>query len=219
MKPIRSPLFVLVLFTLPATLAQPAGFEVARFRGKQETTAPHLTKQGPDVIDGRAAEGPDSLFERPAAVTLAELAARRTRGVSAVEVNDYAPGHYTGALTPSPPHADMNAQEGRGGLLEETIPSGSSSATKPVTARCWSCPAAPPCATSSSKATWANAELFNNMGRKEKNSFVDIIQSGPRRGLGAVDLFRRQHERRHDSPACAGRRIISPIPTDWSCAG
>ena len=37
---------------------------------------------------------------------MAELAKRTTPGVSAVEVNDYAPGHYTGALTPSPPHAD-----------------------------------------------------------------------------------------------------------------
>jgi len=55
--------------------------------------------------------GPDPLFEKPAPVTRAEIAKRSTRGVSALEVNDYAPGHYTGALTPSPPHADMNARK------------------------------------------------------------------------------------------------------------
>src|SRR5208283_2627486 len=30
--------------------------------------------------------------------------------VSIREVDDYAPGHYKGRLTPSPPHADMNAK-------------------------------------------------------------------------------------------------------------
>ena len=59
----------------------------------------------------RAADGPDPVFEKPQPVTMAELAKRATQGVSALEVSDYAPGHYTGTLTPSPPHADMNAKK------------------------------------------------------------------------------------------------------------
>ena len=44
----------------------------------------------------RASDGPDPIFEKPAPISMAELAKRTTPGVSALEVNDYAPGHYTG---------------------------------------------------------------------------------------------------------------------------
>ena len=111
---------------------------------------------------------------------LAELAKRSTPGVSALEVNDYAPGHYTGALTPSPPHADMNPKKavivswkGRGErfifsheasycpLLE--LPSGAAMCNQFF------------------EGNLGDAELLNNPGRKERNSFVDIVQSGPQR--------------------------------------
>jgi hypothetical protein len=62
--------------------------------------------------------GPEPIFEKPAAKTVADLAATSTRAVSAIEVNDYAPGHYKGALTPSPPHADLNAKKGCSRRLE-----------------------------------------------------------------------------------------------------
>ena len=63
------------------------------------------------ILIGAAAtaDGPDPILQKPAAVTMAQLAAQTGPGVSAVEVSDYAPGHYTGELTPSPPHADMNS--------------------------------------------------------------------------------------------------------------
>ena len=61
--------------------------------------------------ESRAEEGPDPVFEKPEPVTMDELTKRTTQGVSALEVNDYAPGHYRGPLTPSPPHADMNAKK------------------------------------------------------------------------------------------------------------
>jgi len=128
----------------------------------------------------RAQQGPDPIFEKPQPVTMAELAERTTPGVSALEVNDYAPGRYTGALTPSPPHADMNAKKAfvvfwkdhpqrfifsheasYCPLLE--LPDGSAMCNQFF------------------EGNTGNAELFNIMGRKEKNSFVDIIQSGPER--------------------------------------
>jgi hypothetical protein len=132
------------------------------------------------VAGVRAGDGPDPVFEKPEPVTMSELAERTTRGVSALEVNDYAPGHYTGALIPSPPHADMNAgkavvvfwkdhphrfvfshEASYCPLLE--LPNGAAMCNQFF------------------EGNLGNAELFNMMGRKEKNSFVDVIQSGPDR--------------------------------------
>jgi hypothetical protein len=127
-----------------------------------------------------ASDGPDPIFEKPAAVTMADLAERTTQGVSAVEVNDYAPGHYTGALTPSPPHADMNAKKAVVVFWKDHVQ------------RFVFCHEASYCplmelpngaamCNQFFEGNMGEAELFNNMGRKEKNSFVDVIQSGPQR--------------------------------------
>ena len=127
-----------------------------------------------------AEDGPDPIFEKPAPITMAELAKRTTEGVSALEVSDYAPGHYTGALTPSPPHADMNAKKAvvvfwkdhaeRFVFSHEAsycpyleLPNGAGMCNQFF------------------EGNLGKAELFNNMGRKEKNSFVDVVQSGPNR--------------------------------------
>jgi hypothetical protein len=128
----------------------------------------------------RAEDGPDPIFEKPAPITMAELAQRRTDGVSALEVSDYAPGHYTGKLSPSPPHADMNPRKAvvvfwkdhseRFVFSHEAsycpyleLPSGAGMCNQFF------------------EGNWGEAELMNSMGRKEKNSFVDIVQSGPQR--------------------------------------
>src|SRR5262245_52969683 len=55
--------------------------------------------------------GPDPIFEKPPAKTVADLSNISTSGVSAIEVNDFAPGHYQGALTPGAPHADLNPKK------------------------------------------------------------------------------------------------------------
>ena len=131
-------------------------------------------------VKGQVEEGPDPIFKKTDSVTMSDLAKRTTQGVSAVEVNDYAPGRYTGAMTPSPPHADINAKKAvvvfwknytqrfvfsheasYCPLLE--LPSGAAMCNQFF------------------EGNLGEAELFNNMGRKEKNSFVDILQSGPQR--------------------------------------
>jgi hypothetical protein len=113
-------------------------------------------------------------------LTMAAARAESDREVSAAEASDYAPGHYAGPMTPSPPHADMNAKKavivswkGRGErfifsheasycpLLE--LPSGAAMCNQFF------------------EGNLGDAELFNSMGRKEKNSFVDIIENGPQR--------------------------------------
>jgi hypothetical protein len=127
-----------------------------------------------------AEEGPDPVFEKPVPISMAELAKRSTEGVSALEVSDYAPGHYTGKLSPSPPHADMNPRKAvvvfwkdhseRFVFSHEAsycpyleLPNGAAMCNQFF------------------EGNLGNAELMNSMGRKEKNSFVDIIQSGPKR--------------------------------------
>ena len=128
----------------------------------------------------RAGEGPDPIFEKPAPITLAELSQKKIKGVSAVEVSDYAPGGYTGSLQPSPPHADLNPKKAVIVVWEKNknrfvfsheasycpfleLPNGVAMGNQFF------------------EGNLGDAELFNNMGRKEKNSFVDVIQSGPQR--------------------------------------
>ena len=111
---------------------------------------------------------------------MAELAHRTSKGVSAVEVKDYAPGHYTGAMTPSPPHADLNA--GKAVMVFWKDPSQRFVFSHEASY----CPLleltnGEGMCDQFFEGNLGDAELFNNGGRKERNSFVDIIQSGPER--------------------------------------
>jgi len=124
--------------------------------------------------------GPDPLFEKPTPITLAELAKRKTSGVTAVEVTDYAPALYQGELSPSPPHADHNPRRA-------IIVSWQDQPHRLVFSHEASYD---PWIELSNGVGLCNqffegnsgwAELFNNNGRKERNSFLDVVQSGPRR--------------------------------------
>jgi hypothetical protein len=128
----------------------------------------------------RAADGPDPIFEKPQPITLAELTKRTTAGVSALEVTDYAPGRYTGALTPSPPHADMNAKKAVVVFWKDHTHrfvfshEASYCPFLELTSGAALC-------NQFFEGNLGDAELFNNPGRKERNSFVDVIQNGPQR--------------------------------------
>jgi hypothetical protein len=118
-------------------------------------------------------------FAKRAPVTLAELAKMKSSGVSAAEVSDYVFGGYRGDFT-SPPHADGNPRKAFIVYWKEfsyrfvfahegsycpwfEFPSGAG--------LCYQ--------FFEGNEGWA--ELFNNWGRKERNSFVEIVESGPRR--------------------------------------
>ena len=129
-------------------------------------------------IEAKSQTGPDPLFEKPVPVSMAEIAKRSTGGVSALEVNDYAPGHYTGALTPSPPHADMNARKAIVVFWKNH------SQRFVFSHEASYCPLVELTSGAAMcdqffEGNLGDAELFNEMGRKERNSFVDIIHSGP----------------------------------------
>lgn len=128
----------------------------------------------------RAGDGPDPVFEKPAPVTMAELAKRATPGVSALEVNDYTPGHYQGALAPSPPHADMNARKAVIVFWKDQ-PQQFVFSHEASYCPYLELPNGAAMCNQFFEGNLGEAELMNNLGRKEKNSFVDIIQSGPER--------------------------------------
>jgi len=125
-----------------------------------------------------ARDGPEPIFEKPAPITMTELSQQQIKGVSAIEVNDYSPCGYEGELKPSPPHADLNPKKA------VIIAWENSKARFVFSHEASYCP----WLELPNKVGMCNqffegnlgwAELMNSMGRKEKNSFVDIIQSGP----------------------------------------
>ncbi len=140
------------------------------------------------AVGANAGSDPDPIFEKPRTVTLAEIAQKTTPGVSVVEVSDYAPGHFTGDMNLSPPHADMNPKKAfvvywkdypqRFVFSHEAsycpileLPNGAGMCNQFFEGNIQGPP----------ENHQGSAELFNNMGRKERNSFVDVIQSGPER--------------------------------------
>jgi hypothetical protein len=111
-------------------------------------------------------------------LTMAQLQTATTSGVSVAEVSDYVYGGYTGAL-PSPPHADINPRKAyviywkdfnyRFVFSHEAsycpwfeLPSGAAVSYQMF----------------EGNEGWA--ELFNEQGRRERNSFVDVIERGER---------------------------------------
>ena len=110
---------------------------------------------------------------------MSRLKEMKTAGVSAAEVSDYVFGNYAGGFD-SPPHADGNPKKAfviywkdfpyRFVFSHEAsycpwfeLPSGAA-----LSYQMWE-----------GNDGWA--ELFNEQGRRERNSFVEIVEPGPRR--------------------------------------
>lgn len=112
-----------------------------------------------------------------AAVHVRDLERYRTQPVAAVEVDDYVYGNYRGAFTPAPPHADLNPRKAVVIVWKD----------HPYRFVFWHeasyCPwfELPSGAAQSYQFFEGNdgwAELFNDRGRQERNSFVDIVEAG-----------------------------------------
>ncbi len=141
--------------------------------------------QGSGDVEG---SGPDPLYEKPQPITMAELKARRAAGVSAVEVSDYSICGYKGELKPSPPHADMNPND-------SFIISWQDKPHKVVFCHEASydpwmeLPNGACLCNQFFEGNNGYAELFNNNGRKTRNSFVDIVEAGPERAWVRWNYF------------------------------
>ena len=112
-------------------------------------------------------------------VTMSELSRMKTQGVSVVEVSDYVYGNYSGDFA-SPPHADTNPKKAFVVFWKDF------SYRFVFSHEASYCPwfelasgAALSYQFFEGNKGWA--ELFNNPGRQERNSFVEIIEAGPRR--------------------------------------
>jgi hypothetical protein len=115
-----------------------------------------------------------------APLTMAQLAERSTTGVAAVEVNDYAPGHYTGDLTPSPPHADGNAKKAVV-VSWQLTPCRFIFSHEASYCPILELPNGAAMCNQFFEGNLGEAELFNDLGRKERNSSVEIREAGPQR--------------------------------------
>lgn len=128
----------------------------------------------------QAIGSPDCGFEKPLPLSVADLAKRTTAGVSAAEVKDYVYGKYQGTFTPSPPHVDINPKKAvivfwKGHPCRLVFSHEASYCP-------WlELPHGAGMANQFFEGNLGDAELFNNPGRKEKNSFVDVVESGPER--------------------------------------
>ena len=155
-----------------------------------------------------SAAGPEPMYEKPAPRSVAELE-RKSPGVSAVEVNDYSPCGYKGELKPSPPHADGNPQKA-------VLVSWANKKHRLVFSH------------EASYVPWIelprgmglcnqffegnhSAELFNDNGRKERNSFIDIVESGPDRAWIRWNYF-CVHPDRNAHPVLRGTEDYVSYP-------
>jgi hypothetical protein len=116
---------------------------------------------------------------RPAAISMAELAQRKTEGVSVVEVSDYVYGNYKGKLT-SPPSADLNPKKAFV-IFWKDFPYRFVFSHEASYCPWFELPDGAGACFQFFEGNDGWAELFNQWGRQERNSFVDVIESGPKR--------------------------------------
>lgn len=130
-------------------------------------------------VPAPAGGGPEGVFAKPRPVTMAELAAARTDGVSVLEVSDYTFGGYRGDF-PSPPHADLNPKKAFVIFWKDF---GYRFVFSHEAAYCpwFEFPSGAGASYQFFEGNDGWAELFNDWGRKERNSFVDIVDAGPKR--------------------------------------
>ena len=118
-------------------------------------------------------------FSKPGAMPIAELKGLKSKGVSVAEVSDYVYGNYQGELK-YPPNADGNPKKAFVIYWKDF------SYRFIFAHECSYCPfiELPSGAGVCYQFFEGNegvAELLNTPGRREKNTFIDVIESGPNR--------------------------------------
>jgi hypothetical protein len=121
----------------------------------------------------------NSFLRRAAPVTVAELKRLKTAGVSVAEVSDYVFGNYRGEFK-SPPHADLNPKRAFV-IYWRDYPQRFVFSHEASYCPWFELPSGAALSYQFFEGNEGWAELFNDHGRRERNSFVDVIESGPRR--------------------------------------
>lgn len=118
-------------------------------------------------------------FKKPVSKTMAELSQMKSAGVSVIEVSDYVFGNYQGELK-YPPNADGNPKRAYIIFWKDF------SQRFIFAHECSYCPlmelpsGAGVC-YQFFEGNEGKAELFNAPGRRERNTYVEVIESGPER--------------------------------------
>ncbi len=110
---------------------------------------------------------------------MAELSNVRTAGVSVAEVSDYRYGGYAGELK-SPPHADLNPGKAFV-IFWKDFPYRFVFSHEASYCPWFELPSGAGVSYQMFEGNEGWGELFNEQGRRERNSFVDIVEQGPRR--------------------------------------
>lgn len=132
------------------------------------------------LVGARAEGRTDQSFSQAAPVSMAELKQAKSAGVSVAEVSDYIFGNYQGDLAPSPPHADLNARKAFV-IYWKDFPYRFVFSHEASYCPWFELPSGAALSYQFFEGNDGWAELFNDPGRSERNSFVDIIERGPRR--------------------------------------
>src|SRR5215217_5368132 len=119
----------------------------------------------------------DVSFRRVAPVTMSGLKQLKTAGVSVAEVSDYVFGNYQGGFE-SPPHADMNPKKAFV-IYWRDFPYRFVFSHEASYCPWFELPGGVALSYQFFEGNDGWAELFNDYGRKERNSHVDIVESGP----------------------------------------
>jgi hypothetical protein len=126
----------------------------------------------------RVSSGPDPIFEKPDPITMETLRGESVHGVQAYEVTDYQPAHYKEKIPNTPPHADHNPH--RSLIIKwEKWPDQMFVFNHEASYCPWmELPSGLGLCNQFFEGNDGYAELFNENGRRERNSFVDVIKSG-----------------------------------------
>jgi hypothetical protein len=126
-----------------------------------------------------AAAGQAPSFVKPSPLMMEDLKGRQTGDVSAVEVADYVFGGYRGDF-PSPPHADLNPKKAII-ILWKNFPFRFVFCHEGSYCPWFELPGGAGLCYQFFEGNEGWAELFNEWGRREENSFVEILEPGPKR--------------------------------------
>jgi hypothetical protein len=121
----------------------------------------------------------DSSFRRATPITMSELKNMKTAGVSVAEVSDYVFGNYRGEFA-SPHHADINPKKAFV-IVWKDFPYRFVFSHEASYCPWFEMPSGAALSYQFFEGNDGWAELFNDYGRKERNSFVEIVEPGPRR--------------------------------------
>ena len=116
---------------------------------------------------------------KPRPVAMAELGRRKSEGVSVMEVSDYVYGNYRGDF-PSPPHADGNPKRAFV-VFWKDFPFRLVFAHEGSYCPWFELPSGAALSYQFFEGNEGWAELFNNFGRKDRNSYAEILEDGPGR--------------------------------------